>query len=158
MALIKSIDPTRPVIISDSGEQSFWFDAARIGDRVEATMYRKFWFHVTDHIGFYATFPFPPIVYYYKAEVIKYLFNKVVFCGELQAEPWAYRPFQNVSLAEQEKTMNLTQFKSNIEYAKQTGLPQFYFWGTEWWYWLKEKQNKPEIWNYAKELIQKDEI
>jgi hypothetical protein len=25
----------------------------------------------------------------------------------------------------------------------------------EWWYWLKEKQGKPEIWQEAKKLFQK---
>ena len=58
------------------------------------------------------------------------------------------------SLKEQEKTMNLNKFKENIVYAKQSGFKEFYFWGTEWWYWLKEKQNKPEIWNEAKKLFQ----
>lgn len=24
---------------------------------------------------------------------------------------------------------------------------------TEWWFWLKEKQGKPEIWNEAKKLF-----
>ena len=50
--------------------------------------------------------------------------------------------------------MNLEQFKKNIEFAKKTGLKEFYLWGAEWWYWMKEKQNKPEIWNEAKKLFQ----
>jgi len=28
-----------------------------------------------------------------------------------------------------------------------------YLWGSEWWYWLKEKQNDPKIWEEAKNLI-----
>jgi len=49
--------------------------------------------------------------------------------------------------------MNLERFKQNIEFAKRTGLDKFYLWGAEWWYWLKEKQNQPEIWNEAKLLF-----
>jgi hypothetical protein len=154
VALIKSLDPSRPVMVSDSGEQSMWLGAGRIGDIVGTTMYRKLWFHVADGFGFYGTFPLPPVFYWRRAQLIKYLFGKSVICVELQAEPWAYKQFYNVSLQEQEKSMDLAQFTSNVSYAKQTGLNEFYFWGAEWWYWLKEKQNKPEIWNEAKQLLQ----
>lgn len=153
VALIKSLDSSRPVIISDSGEQSIWFGVAQIGDIVSTTMYRKLWFHITDKLGFYGTFPIPAVSYYRKAQVIKFLFSKEVICGELQAEPWAYQVFYDVPLEEQEKTMNLMQFKENIEYAKLTGLKEFYLWGGEWWYWLKENKDKPEIWDEARKLF-----
>lgn len=151
--LIKSIDSTRQVIVSDSGEWSLWFRAAGIGDIVGTTMYRIVWFHITDGLGFYAKLPFSPASYWIKSKIIKSFFGKEVINIELQAEPWTFKPFYDVSLEEQEKTMNLKQFKNNINYAKGTGFDTFYFWGAEWWYWLKEKQNKPEIWNEAKGLF-----
>lgn len=151
---VKKIDPSRQIIVSDSGEQSFWFDVARIGDKVGTTMYRKVWGHLSDIFGFYIDSPLPPVYYWRKALLIKYLFSKEVICVELQAEPWAQKPFYDVPIEEQEKTMNLEQFKKNIEYAKQTGLKEFYLWGAEWWYWLKDAKNKPEIWNEAKTLFQ----
>ena len=153
VALIKSLDATRPVIVSDSGEQSSWIDAAKMGDIVGSTMYRKVWVKVTDKLGFYYTFPIPPVFYWRKAQMIKLLFNKDVINVELQAEPWVYNYFYDVPLEEQEKTMDINQFKENISYAKKTGFDTFYFWGTEWWYWLRESQNKPEIWNEAKSLF-----
>jgi len=153
VALVKSLDPERPIIVSDSGEQSLWFGVAKIGDIVGNTMYRRLWFHIIDGVGFYGNFPIPPVFYYRRAQLIKYLFNKDVICVELQAEPWANKLFYDVSLWEQEKTMNLRQFKKNVSYARQTGLGEFYFWGTEWWYWLKTTQNKPEIWEEAKKLF-----
>ncbi|OGZ68973.1 MAG: hypothetical protein A3D44_00200 [Candidatus Staskawiczbacteria bacterium RIFCSPHIGHO2_02_FULL_42_22] len=153
IALIKSLDPSRPVVVSDSGEQSLWLAVANIGDIVGVTTYRSAWFHVTDKIGFYFKFPVPPVFYWRRAQIINYFFGKKVIGVELQAEPWAPKPFSEVSLDEQEKTMNLAQFKKNIAYAKATGLDTFYFWGTEWWFWLKEKQARPEIWNTAKELF-----
>ena len=153
VALIKSLDATRPVIVSDSGEQSLWFGAAKIGDIVGSTMYRKLWIKIVDGLGVYGTFPIPPVVYYYKTQVIKYVFNKPVICVELQAEPWAPPPLSTVPLAEQEKTMNLEQFRTNIEYAKHTGFDEFYLWGAEWWYWLKTTQNKPEMWSEAEKLF-----
>ena len=73
--------------------------------------------------------------------------------ARLQAEPWVYKTFYDVPLAEQEKTMNIDIFKANISYAKQTGFDEFYLWGVEWWYWLKTTQNQPQIWNEAKKLF-----
>jgi len=153
VALIKSLDPARPVIVSDSGEQSLWINAARIGDIVGTTMYRKVWFHITDTLGFYVSSILPATSYWRKAQMVNLLFGKPVICTELQAEPWAYQTFDRVPLAEQEKSMNLNKFKENIQYAKQTGLNEFYLWGAEWWYWLKETQNKPEIWSEARKLF-----
>ncbi|OQX00643.1 hypothetical protein BWK69_01015, partial [Candidatus Parcubacteria bacterium A4] len=43
--LVKEIDYTeKPVMITDSGEGSFWFAAAQLGNIVGTTMYRKVWF------------------------------------------------------------------------------------------------------------------
>src|SRR3989344_2553953 len=154
VALVKSLDPSRKVIVSDSGEGSMWFDAAKIGDTVGTTMYREAWAHISDSFGFYFHYFFSPVYYSRKALIIKKLFRKDVICIEFQAEPWASKPFYDVPLSEQYKTMDLKRFKDNIEYAKKTGFDTFYFWGVEWWYWMKTKQNQPEIWNEAKLLFQ----
>jgi len=153
VTLAKSLDPSRPVIISDSGEQSNWFDAAKIGDIVGITMYRKVWAHITDGFGFNFDSFLSPVTYWRKALLIKKIFGKDVICIELQAEPWASKPFYDVPTDKQAETMNLDLFKKNIKYARETGLDKFYFWGVEWWYWMKEKQNQPEIWQEAKALL-----
>lgn len=151
IALVKSLDERkRPVLVSDSGEGSFWFQAAKFGDLVGTTMYRKVWFH---QLGFYITYPLPPVFYARKAKIIEKLFGKEVICVELQAEPWGPELLYSSPLAEQQKTMNLEQFKKNIEFAKKTGMKKFYLWGSEWWYWLKEKQGQPEIWQEAGKLF-----
>ena len=72
---------------------------------------------------------------------------------ELQAEPWGPTLLYDSPMSEQQKTMNLDRFKSNIEFAKKTGLDTFYLWGGEWWYWMKTTQGHPEFWDYAKKLI-----
>lgn len=150
--LVKSIDTKhRPVVITDSGEGSFWITASRLGDIPGTTMYKKVWVH---QIKRYVTWPFPSVFYHRKAEIIKKLFNKEMISTELQAEPWGPTLLADSPIEEQEKTMNLEQFRYNIEFAKNTGLKEFYLWGAEWWYWLKEKQQKPEIWNEARKLFQ----
>ena len=150
IALVKSLDTkNRPVLISDSGEGSLWLAAAQLGDIVGTTMYEKVWIR---QVGIYATYPLPPSFYYFKAKLVEALFGKEVICVELQAEPWGPKLLYDSPLEEQEKTMNLEQFKKNVEFAKSTGMKEFYLWGPEWWYWMKEKQNNSEIWDEAKKL------
>ncbi len=152
--LVKALDPSREVIISDSGEGSLWFTAAQLGDIVGTTMYRQSWISLPNETGFSLRYHLSPAYYYWKALLIHQLFGKKVLCIELQAEPWAQAPFHLVPLAEQEKTMNVDIFKDNVQFAKQTGLDTFYFWGAEWWYWLTSTQNQPDIWNAAKAVFQ----
>jgi hypothetical protein len=154
VALVKSLDPTREIIISDSGEQSAWLNVAKIGDIVGITMYRNAWAHMTDTVGFNINYAFlNPMTYARKAEIVKKMSGKNVICIELQAEPWVSSSLMTASLEDQKKSMNLDIFEENIEFAKQTGLDKFYLWGVEWWYWMKTVQNQPEIWNQAKTLF-----
>lgn len=148
---VKSLDSkARPVIISDSGELSFWFRAARLGDIVGTTLYRKIW---AEDLGIYLSYPLPPVFYWRKAELIKMIFGKEVINIELQAEPWGKTLLYDLPLAEQKKSMDLGQFRKNIEFAKKAGFKKNYLWGSEWWYWMKEKQKDPAIWNEAKKLF-----
>ncbi len=149
--LVKSLDTQHhPVIISDSGEGSFWIVAARLGDIVGTTIYKNVWIR---QIGLYFTWPFPSVFYHRKAEIVRKFFNKEVICIELQAEPWGPTLLADSPIEEQHKTMDLEQFKYNVEFAKNTGLERFYFWGAEWWYWMKEKQKNSEIWDEAEKLF-----
>jgi len=149
--LVKSLDAQhRPVVISDAGEWSFWITAAKLGDKVSTTLHRKVYFK---EFKTYISYPLNPVFYWRRAWTIEKLFGKEVICGELQAEPWCPTFLYGCSLEEQQKTMNLKKFQDNVRFAKKTGLKEFYFWGAEWWYWLKEKQNQPEIWDEAKKLF-----
>ena len=148
--LVKSLDADNLVLISESGEFPLWISAARYGDIVGVTMYKKVWM---SEINSYFYYPFPPVFYKRKALFINKIFNKEVICVELQAEPWGPELLYSLSLKEQKKTMNLEIFKRNIDFARKTGLKEFYLWGSEWWFWMKEKQNNSEIWNEAKKLF-----
>lgn len=150
VALVKSLDSERPIVITDSGEYSFWINAAKIGDIVGITTYRKVWFK---ELRSYFPYPLPAIFYMRRANLIKKLFNKEVICVELQAEPWGPKLIYDLPLDVQAKSMDLEHFKKNISFAKKTNLKEFYLWGAEWWYWMKEKHNQPEIWNEAKKLF-----
>lgn len=150
--LVKKLDSKRrPVIISDSGEFSLWWRAASLGDFVGITLHRRVW---SGPFGIYINhWWFPPIYYSRRVKIVEKLFGKKVIGVELQAEPWGPKLLYDISLKEQKKTMDLEKFKENVEFAKRTGLDTFYFWGAEWWFWLKEEHKEPEIWNEAKKLF-----
>ncbi len=139
--LKKEVDVARgetdkPIVISDSGEWSFWSKAARIGDLVATTIYRTAWF---DKLEIYATYPLPPVFYRRKALLVNWFFGKKVICGELQAEPWGPMLLSELPRKEQKKTMDRDKFENIISYARRTRLSRFYLWGAEWWLKLKEE-------------------
>ena len=150
--LVKSLDSVHPVVISETGEFSLWIEAAKIGDIVSPTMYRKVWF---SEIKRYVEYPMPPTFYARKAKYIDVLFKKDVIGGELQAEPWGPgKLLYETTIEEQDRAFDLAQFKKNINYAKRTGLKEHYLWGAEWWFWRKEVANDPTFWSEAKLLFE----
>ena len=148
--IVRSLDAEHPIIVSDTGEFSFWTKAASIGDMVGITMYRKVWF---SELNRYVSYPFPSVYYARRADLIQWLFKKKVIGVEVQAEPWGPKLVYDLSLEEQQKTMNPERFRQNIEFAKNTGLDTFYLWGGEWWYWMKEKKGETDMWEEAKKLF-----
>jgi len=149
--LVKSLD-SRPIIVTDSGELSYWLGAARRADIFGTTMYRDTYSNLYKR---YIHYPITPAFFRFKKNVVS-LFAKprkwIVI--ELQAEPWGKEPYQNLSQAERDKTMSLEKLKDMIEFSSQTGFKEFYLWGVEWWYW-EMAQGRPEIWNYAKTIFNK---
>lgn len=149
IAVARKIDNSRPIIVTDSGELSLWVQAARRADIFGTTMYRTIW---KKGIGYYQ-YPIGPRFFQFKQVLIK-LFahqdNAIVI--ELQAEPWINGSTTDNTLEEQFKSMNPAQLRANVDYAEKVGFPDIYLWGVEWWYWLKETQGHPELWDTAKEL------
>jgi len=142
----------RPILITESGELSTWYQASRLGDYLGTTLYRKVF---EENLKFYWTYPIPKSLYWIRASFNGKPLDKVIV-SELQAEPWVKNPpIPTVPLDEQYQTMNLKTFKENSEFAKSTGISEIYLWGAEWWYWLKEKKGDPNIWNEAKTLFRR---
>ena len=149
VALVRSLDlQKRPVVISDSGEGSWWFKVAKTADIVGVTMYRRVYF---DEFKIYVTYPIPPAFYWVKTKLVEMFFGKSVICVELQAEPWAANQLYDAGAGDA-KTMTLDQFRQNVKFAKNTGIGTIYLWGNEWWFWMKEKHNEPQFWEEAKKI------
>jgi hypothetical protein len=152
IATVRNLDPGHKIMVTDSGELSFWVQAAKRADIFGTTMYRIIW---KDKLGYFK-YPLPPSFFWIKANIV-HLLNpgKPIVVSELQTEPWGPKQIYDMPVEEQMKSMDLNQFRANIEYAKEVGFSENYLWGAEWWYWLKTKQNRPEFWEAAKEVLRK---
>lgn len=149
IALVKKLDK-RPVIITDSGELSTWIPAAKRANIFGTTMYRDTY---SDKLKSYIHYPIEPGFFRFKKNIARLFAHPEKWMViELQGEPWGPEPFQNLSEKERDRTMNLQKFKEIVKFSSKTGFREFYFWGVEWWYWEKEVQNNPGIWEEAKKL------
>ena len=150
--LVRSLDD-RPIVVTDSGELSFWVGAAKRADIFGTTMYRDTY---SKFFQRYIHYPITPRFFKFKKNLAG-LFAKPKswLVIEMQAEPWGPEAYQNLSQAERDKIMNLKKFKEMIEFGRQTGFREFYLWGVEFWYW-ELKQGRPEMWDYAKTLFNKN--
>ena len=152
VALVRKLDSKHKILITDSGELSTWYPAAKTGDLFGTTMYRV----VRAPNGWVVKYDWLPSAFYkLKAKLLGASYNKF-FVAELQAEPWFLNgSAMNNTLAQQRQTFDINRFKKNISYAEHLGASRAYLWGVEWWYWMKVKQNDPTYWNYAKEVLKK---
>lgn len=147
--LVKIIDK-HPVIITDSGEFGAWRRAAPLGDIFGTTLYRSVYHHI---LG-YTKYPLPPSFYRLKSLLIKKWTNpQDIIVIELQAEPWvADPPVSDAPFEEQYITMSPEKFNRLLDYIRYTDFNEFYFWGVEWWYWMKVG-GRDEIWNAVRILL-----
>lgn len=152
IALVKSLDSSRPLVITDSGELSLWFKTAGLSEILGTTLYRTVW---NKYIGYFKHL-YPPVFYSLRAWTAKKFFgNEKVIISELQGEPWApdTKTLPQVPLEEQLKHFSPQDLRKNIKFAQKTGIDEIYLWGAEWWYWLKTEQNNSRFWNEAKKLF-----
>jgi len=148
IALARHLDPTRPIMITESGEFSTWVGSARRADIVGISIYHK----IHGKLG-YVEYPIPAIFYQRKSNLIKTLFDiDEIIPVEVQAEPWGNKPTQDLTNEEQDISMSLEKFNEAIEYTRKAGFNKGYLWGVEWWYWRKEKGDS-RFWDRAKELF-----
>jgi hypothetical protein len=149
IALVKSLDDTRPILVTDSGNLGTWHNAFRQGDMFGTSVYVHFW---NPDLGQFRTV-LPPWFYRVKENVMKLVYgNKPTVLIELSAEPWLVAPVVEVPLEVQFTRMNLEKLEDIITYAEQTRFDTQYLWGAEWWYWLL-LQDEPELWGYGQSLF-----
>lgn len=148
---VRKLDPSRPIIITDTGEFSVWYEAGKRADILGSTLYRV----IHDPALGFVEYKFLNPTFYARKVLLLHLWSPTtrVIVSELQAEPWVQSlPISSRPLEEQHKTMSPERFSDNIDFARRTGIDEFYLWGSEWWYWLK-MQGEEDIWEKARELF-----
>ncbi|MFN3692651.1 MAG: glycoside hydrolase family 2 TIM barrel-domain containing protein [Candidatus Paceibacteria bacterium] len=154
IALARELDPTRPILVTDSGNLGTWAGAFRHGDAFGTSVYVHFW---NPELGQFRTL-LPPWFYRFKESLMELRYGKKpTLLIELSAEPWLVAPVTEVPLAVQYTRMNLDKFNDILEYAKRTRYDTQYLWGAEWWYWLY-KQGEHAMWNRGKELFHEPDV
>jgi hypothetical protein len=153
IALVKKLDSSRPILVTDSGNLGSWRGAYSRGDMFGTSVYVHFW---NPELGQFKTV-LPPWAYRVKDNLMGVMYgDKPTLLIELSAEPWLLEPIVDVPLEIQFTRMNLEKFEEILSYAEKTHFSQQYLWGAEWWYWLK-KQDHPEMWNRGKKLYTKED-
>lgn len=153
IALVRKLDPTHKILVTDSGELSTWYPAAKTADLFGTTLYRV---ARTPNKGFIIKYDWLPAAFYKARAKIFGLKHENFFVSELQAEPWfLHGGVLDNPVNEHTQTFDLKRFRKNITYTEHVGASRAYLWGVEWWYWMKEKHNDPTYWNEAREIMKK---
>ena len=152
--LVRSIDPDTPIIMSLSGDFGVAVGSQPQPDEYGMAVYKRV--YEDRFLNRYIEYPYPSWLYASRAGIMLALHGKRSSIHEIQAEPWT--PSGNIkesSIDEQYKSMSPKRFKSRIKFIKETGMGGGELWGLEWWYYLKDKQQSPEMYETAKSELDK---
>lgn len=146
---VRRIDPSHPIQMTSSGEQSLWMLNAMPADVLGVSVYRWAWNPV---LG-YVPIPLPELAYAVQKKLAD-PFVDTIIVSELQAEPWFPGYWEKTDVSRLDQTYSLfttTDLLRNIEVAKRIGVDEAYIWGVEWWYFLKENGDD-RLWNVGRAL------
>jgi len=148
--IVKKVDTKHKIVITDSGELSFWNKAAHAGDYFGSTLYRI----VRLPKGKIFTYDWLPAGFYRAKAWILGINSERFFISELQAEPWFTSvSIQKTSIKEQEETMNIERLHQHLEYSQHVGASRVYLWGVEWWYWMRHANGDDRYWEEVKKQL-----
>jgi hypothetical protein len=147
--LVKRLDPHHTVIVSRSNNGLGIPLGQPKPDEYAVSVYKRVWDAQITHR--YFEYPIPAWYYGFLAGLQKINDGRDMIVHELQAEAWGpnYQPVQNLSLEEQNKSLNAKRLKDRFGYGKATGMREIYLWGAEYWYYRKIVLNDPSLWNVA---------
>jgi uncharacterized membrane protein len=154
---VKSLDQSRPILVTDGGEFGDWYRASSRGDIFGTTMYRKVYPRFIGPLLGPIEYPLDPGYFLLKEKIIRSLIpdaGKRFIVVELQAEPWGTRPLDELPLEEQLHLFSSEYFSETLHYALSAGFEEYYLWGAEWWYWLKKTRGDNRMWERARKLFE----
>lgn len=153
IALVHSLDPVHPVLVTDSGELGTWYKAYSRGDIFGTSIYLYVWSHMFGQMRY----PIGPWFFHFKQNLINLIYgavgkSKPSIAIEVSAEPWLLAPIKNTAVEVQLSQMDISRFKEMITFTKQAGFATQYLWGAEWWYYMK-LAGHAEFWDFAKTVF-----
>lgn len=147
--LVKSLDNSRQVLVTDSGNLGTWYKPWQRGDLFGTSVYVYLW---NKEIGPFKSY-LPPSFYRAKTSLMETFFGeKKSMLIELSLEPWLLQPVVETPISIQLERMNIEKFKEVINFAKETGFDDQYLWGAEWWYYMNQNGH-PEFWDEGKKIF-----
>lgn len=149
VAHFRTLDDTRPFLITDSGNMGTWYGPYKHGDVFGTSVYIHFW---NPELGQFRTI-IPAWFYRVKENIMELVYGeRESFLIELSAEPWLLEPIVDTDIEIQYSRMDIEKLEDILKYAKETRYERQYLWGAEWWYWLEQKGH-PEMWERGKTLF-----
>jgi hypothetical protein len=148
-AMVKKLT-TKPVLMSLSDQYGYPLGVPT-PDGFGYSVYRI----VYDHTGpgYYIHFSTPLWYHKLRGAIISAIWHKPMFVHELQLEPWGPEDTKKLSLKEQDISMDYDQIHDNVRFASQIGFEDVYTWGSEWWYWRREKFGDHGVWEAVRREV-----
>lgn len=150
---VKQLDPETPLIVSRSNNALGWPVGEPTPDVSAVSIYKRVWDKTITKR--YFEYPFPAWFYGFLGGITELTSGTPLIIHELQAEAWGPndQSIKDISITEQNKSLDARRLKNRFSYAEATGIRTFDLWGVEWWYWRKIHKNEPSLWNTAKDEI-----
>ncbi len=80
--------------------------------------------------------------------------GKELWIGELQAEPYEQATRDPRTLPAHElRSFSVRWLERNVELARRSGATRVYFWGAEWWAYLRERRGDASLWEAARAYV-----
>jgi hypothetical protein len=151
--LVKRLAPNIPIIIGRSNNDLGTPLGKPTPSEFSVSVYKRVWDANVTHR--YLEYPFPAWYYAFLAGVEKITTGRDMILGEMQAEAWAPngKTIPQISLAEQNKSLNAARLTGRFKYAEGTGMRTIYMWGAEYWYYRLSIEHDPCVWDAAKQAF-----
>jgi hypothetical protein len=140
LALVKQLDPTRPVIMSTSAA----WGIPIIGPIPDVSTFSFYLIRWRDTK--YTTTYHAPFIHRIRAFLIKLIWRRPSFIHELQMEPWGPKDIWEMPPQQQDESMGPKQIAKNFAAGRATRLFPIDLWGGEWWYWRTTVLHDPTTW------------
>ncbi|MEI6237502.1 MAG: hypothetical protein WCP03_02805 [Candidatus Saccharibacteria bacterium] len=151
--LVKKLDQNHPVYMSLSDQHGLPLNKP-VPDKYGFSVYRVV-YSTQLPIHFYITYPTPTTYHRIRAWLIKIIQHREVFVHELQLEPWGPKATKDLTVTEQNRSMDNEQMRFNLDFARRIGSPEIFVWGSEWWYWRMNHYKDPAPWDTFKQELQR---